>query len=260
MRSYRFPEKQGWRCSPRPHKTTAKRLRPQTDAETHAASGTPNLPGFIALRPSSPGPGGISFGAGTTRVFIPLHEDGTHLSGAFSVRLYEAGAYSLKSAVAARTACGESVLQDGPAGSVAVAPAGAEVVVQDPYDIAVPKTAILSNDGRYLLQTFGSYYRVFDVASGAKLIDRSGQDPNFSPTGRFVAPNTGAGEAYEIIDLLSRQPVATLSGLLIAWAEDDAFVIAASAQNWAPLTLRPTLISLPASAQGERPLARCRGG
>ena len=95
---------------------------------------------------------------------------------------------------------------------------------------------MLSSDGRYLLQTFDSYYRVFDVASGAKLADRPGRDPNFSPTGRFVAANTGAGEIYEIIDLLSRQPAAAVSGLLIAWTEDDAYVIAASAQSWEQTT------------------------
>ena len=90
---------------------------------------------------------------------------------------------------------------------------------------------------------------VFDVASGAKLVDRSGRDPNFSPTARFVAANTGGGEDYEIVDLLSREPVASVSGLLIAWAEDDAFVIAAQAGSWASLTLRSTLISLPKHAQ-----------
>ncbi len=175
--------------------------------------------------------------------------DGARLSGGFSVRLYNAGDYAFASAVVARTACGEQVLKDGPRGSAAVAPASAEIVVQDPYDIAVPKRAMLSNDGRYLLQIFESYYRVFDMASGAKLVDRSGHDPNFSPTGRFVAANTGGGEDYEIVDLLSREPVASVSGLLIAWAEDDAFVIAAQAGSWASLTVRSTLISLPKHAQ-----------
>ncbi len=211
----------------------------------------PELPGFIALRPSASGPKGIGFGTGATRVVIPLHEAGARLRGAFSVRLYEAGGYAVASAVVAKTACGEIILKDGPKSSAAVAPARAEIVVQAPYDIAVPKRAILSNDGRTLLQIFESYYRVFDVASGAKLVDRSGRDPNFSPTGRFVAANTGAGEDYEIVDLLSREPIATVSGLLIAWAEDDAFVIGASAESWAPLALRPTLISLSKDASAQ---------
>ncbi len=219
------------------------------EADARPEQDEDKLPGFIALRPSAPGPKGLGFGAGATRVLIPLHADGARLSGGISVRLYNAGDYAFASAVVARTACGEQVLKDGPQGSAAVAPASAEIVVQDPYDIAVPKRAMLSNDGHYLLQIFESYYRVFDVASGAKLVDRSGRDPNFSPTGRFVAANTGGGEDYEIVDLLSREPVASVSGLLIAWAEDDAFVIAAQAGSWASLTVRSTLISLPKHAQ-----------
>ncbi len=216
-------------------------------SETAPGSSSGTLPGFIVLRPPAAGPKGIGFASGTTRVFIPLFQAGSHLSGSFGLQLYEAGAISLKLAVVAKTVCGERILKAEPEHTVAVVPARAEIVVQDPYDIAVPKASILSNHGRYLLQVFEDHYRVFDVAAGAKLVDRPGHDPGFSPSGRFVAANTGAGESYEIVDLLSRQPVATVSGLVIAWAEDDAYVVAASAGNWAPLTVRPTLISAQAN-------------
>jgi hypothetical protein len=215
--------------------------------DASAENGSVSLPGFIVLRPSSPGLRKIAFGTGTTRVFIPLDREGSHLSGSLTIRLYEAGAYTLKSAIIAMTPCGETALKTTSEQSASVIPAAAEIVVQDPYDIAVPKTAILSNDGRYLLQIFEGFYRVFNVASGAKLVDRSGHDPNFSPTGRFVAANTGAGEAYEITDLVSRQPVATVSGPFVGWTEEDAYVIDAGAGDWPAIGVTPTLISMPAN-------------
>ncbi len=207
-----------------------------------------HLPGFIALRPASPGPRAIQFGAGRTRAFIPLHQQGSRLSGAFAVRLFEAGKFDLKAAVVAATPCGERVFGSESARSISVVPAAPEIAVQDPYDIEKPRQAILSNSGRYLLQIFDGRYRVFDAATGAKLIDRAGHNPNFSPTARFVAANTGvaSGESYEVIDLISRRWVAPAAGPLIGWTESDAFLVTAGAGDWSLLSVQPTLIYEPA--------------
>ena len=93
--------------------------------------------------------------------------------------------------------------------------------MQDPYDLETPPKAFLSNDGRYLLQVFDGRYRVYDTATGLKLLDRAGRDPNFSPTSRFIAaqiaPNANAasyGET-EVIDLTSREVIARVLGPFI---------------------------------------------
>ncbi len=216
------------------------------DLEPEAA----HLPGFMALRPPSAGPKGIGFGSGMTRAFIPLHQAGSHLQGAFSVRLFDAGKFDLKAAAVASTACGERVLKSEPPRLVNVVPAQPEIVVQDPYDIEQPKQAILSNSGRYLLQVFDSRYRVFDAATGAKLVDRAGHNPNFSPTSRFVVANTGVsgGENYEAIDLISRQRIGSIAGPLIGWTESDAFLMTAGAGDWSSIAVRPTLLQDPTEA------------
>ena len=210
-----------------------------------------DLPGFIALLPTSRGPKGIQFGAGATRAVIPLHQQGSRLAGSFSVRMFEAGTFELQAAIVASGRCGERIIGGETRLAVKVVQAQPEVVVQDPYDIEVPDRAILSNSGRYLIQDFKGRYRVFDITTGAKLADRAGHQPNFSPTERFVAANTGvsASPAYEVIDLVSRQPVATATGPLIGWTESDAFLIAGGAGDWSSLVIRPTLISPPGDEQ-----------
>ena len=231
----------------------ADKTMPTEQPDAAADDGSPKLPGFIVLPPPSAGLRKIVFGAGTTRVFVALDRVDAHLSGSLTVRLYDSGVHALKSAIVAVASCGETELKVTPQQAVSVVPAAAEIVVEDPYDAAVPKTAILSNGGRYLLQAFDGYYRVFDVATGAKLIDRAGHDPNFSPTGKFVAANTGAGDDYEIIDLLSRTPVAVVTGPFVGWSEEDAYVIGAASGSWASLSIRPTLISMPVTANDSEP-------
>lgn len=221
---------------------------PQTEPRKTADDLEPEpvqLPGFFALRPSSAGPKGLAFGEGMTRAFVPLYQQGSHLSGTFAVRLFDAGKFELKAAVVASTVCGERILKSEAPRVITVVPAAPEIAVQDPYDIERPKQAILSNSGRYLLQVFDGRYRVFDAATGAKLVDRAGHNPNFSPTSRFVAANTGVagGESYEVIDLVSRRPVALVSGPLIGWTESDAFIITAGAGDWSSLAVQSSLIS-----------------
>ena len=130
-----------------------------------------------------------------------------------------------------------------------LAPGPPDIVVQDPYDIEPPRKVILSNNGRYRAHLFDSRYRVFDLRTGAKIIDRAGHDVNFSPTARFVVANAGssgsqAHDAFEVIDLATGDVVSTAQGPFIGFAEGDAFVIDGHG-DWGALSVRPTLISRP---------------
>ena len=97
--------------------------------------------------------------------------------------------------------------------------------MQDPYDIEVPKRAVVSNSGRYLAQAFDGRYRVFDIATGTKLVDRAGYNPNFSPTSRFIVADIGDADGidFEVIDLVSREIVAKPTGPFVGWLYGDAF-------------------------------------
>jgi hypothetical protein len=85
---------------------------------------------------------------------------------------------------------------------------------------------------------------VFDLSTGAKLVDRAGHSPNFSPTSRFVAADIGDldGSDLEVIDLVSRQVIYTAAGPFLGWANGDTFLIDGN-QKYGALTVRPSLIS-----------------
>jgi hypothetical protein len=208
-----------------------------------AADAGPALPGFIGLPPSSRAPHELKFGAGATRAIVPLHQPGSRLSGSFAVRMHEAGRTGVQTAIVASTSCGESVIGEAATAQVDVLPGVPEIVVQDPFDIETPKRAVASNSGRYLAQVFDGRYRVFEVATGAKLVDRAGHNPNFSPTSRFVIADVGDadGRDHEVIDLVSREVVAKPAGPFIGWTAGDAFLIDGQGE-YGRIGLRSTLI------------------
>ena len=206
----------------------------------------PDLPGMLVLPPGAQGPLGIAFGAGKTRLLIPLHQHGNKPAGAVDVRVFEAGALALEADVIARTGCGERSLGRPFERNLTVAPGTAEIVVQDPFDIDVPQRILISNSGRYRLHEFKGSYRVFELATGAKLVDRAGHNPNFSPTSRFVVADVGDpdGRDFEVIDLVSQQVIHTVAGPFVGWANGDTFLID-GAFRAGSLTVRPSLITRP---------------
>ena len=74
---------------------------------------------------------------------------------------------------------------------------------------------ITSDSGRFRLEVYQRHYKVFDITSagrGAKIIERSGRNPNFSPTGRFVVAHSensdeNTGGKMEMFDLIAGRDV-----------------------------------------------------
>jgi hypothetical protein len=210
----------------------------------------PELPGFMALPAGTRAPLGIQFGSEKTRALIPLHQPGSRLHGSFSVRIFDSGPHAVSAALIVRTPCGERRLSAGPDRSISVSPGDAEILVQDPYDIDAPKSILVSNNGRYLAQIFEARYRVFDLSTGVKLVDRNGFVPNFSPTSRFIVADVGDydGRDFEVIDLVSREVIARPIGRYVGWIAGDSFLIDGRAE-YGTVSLRPTLISRPKAKQ-----------
>lgn len=102
--------------------------------------------------------------------------------------------------------------------------------------VASPKTPgrstrIVSNSGEFVIEAFADRYTVYEAKSGVALIERAGQNPNFSPTSRFVATTSGgarvAGDAsVEIVDLISASVVATITGPIVGWSHGDSLIYA----------------------------------
>jgi len=72
---------------------------------------------------------------------------------------------------------------------------------------------------------FDRRYRVCELATGAKLVDRAGHSPNFSPTSRFLVADIGDadGRDLEVIDLVSQQVIHVAAGPFVGWANGDTF-------------------------------------
>ena len=207
----------------------------------------PDLPGFLALSPEARGPLGLEFGRGETRALVPLHQPGARLAGAFEVRNLAAGETTIRAAVVARTPCGERLVSASFDRTFRLVPGAPQIVVQDPYDIDQPNKVIISKNGHYRAHIFDRRYRVYDIRTGAKLVDRAGTDVNFSPGSRFIVANAGsagqAGEdAYEAVDLASSDVIAGLHDPFIGFSEGNSYLLDGRASfGW--LFIRPMLIS-----------------
>ena len=235
--------------------------KPQaTGTDPDVAVRPPEPPGFLALTPQTRGPLGLEFGTGMTRALVPLHQPEAKLAGSFDVEGLAAGSLTIAAAVVARTGCAERVISQRFDRTLDLAPGSPRIVVQDPYDIDQPRKVILSNNGQYLAHLFEGRYRIYDVKTKAKLVDRAGKDVNFSPTARFVVANVGSTgqqghDSYEVIDLATGEVINTAAGPVIGWLEGDAYLL--DAQNaFGNLLIQSTLISREATrpadaAEGE---------
>jgi hypothetical protein len=201
-------------------------------------------PGVIVLPGRTRAPHGLRAGDDKSRILVPLYQPGSQLEGRVAVRIFRAGRANISARILAVSSCGERVLSKPIDRAIEVSPSAPVIVVQDPYEIEKPKQVIISNSGRYRVHVFDASYRVFDVVTGAKLLDRAGHNPNLSPTERFVVANVGSGTGkdFEVVDLVSQEVVARPSGPAIAWTHGDAFMVDGADRNGG-LTIHPMLIS-----------------
>lgn len=230
-------------------------------------------PGFVALPRGSRAPYGFAFGAGRTRVVIPLSSTDVPRQGRLRVKPFAAGPIAIDWAVVAvEPDCGKAgahVAAAAPVtrlGPYAVAAGAPRIVVQD-FVAPDPRHELAgaegrqklvevetSSDGRYRLDIFERRYRVFDRESGAKLVDRSGVKPRVSPGGRFVVASVGDAEKlyptnFEVVDLLTGVVAARVGGPIVAWSNGDALLVD-GARAYQGLNFFNTLIDPVVSADG----------
>lgn len=178
--------------------------------------------GFVTYPGGIEGPAGIGLDKTAMRVVTPLHVPGNPASGQYEIKPYREGPFELHWSVVAATRCGEVRLTEPKVFGATVESTRGSIVVHDLYDFTVAKSVTESIDGRYRLQSYDGFYQVFDKATGAKIVDRKGYCPDFSPTARFVAALSGKGAEkecdfntsgmgapkFEVVDLLTGDVVA----------------------------------------------------
>ena len=204
-----------------------------------------DLPGFLALSPAASGPLQFAFGMGRSRLLIPLHLPAPSSKAPSKSGFMRQGQRRLRlpswRAPDVASACSRLSLREALWSHQASRKLGCRTHSTSKRQIVI----LASNSGRYRAHIYDDgRYRIYDIATGAKLVDRAGHDPNFSPTSRFVVANVGAkgSNDYELIDLVSREVTTTVHGSFIGWVHGDSFLIIGDGQ-WGSLTVRPALIS-----------------
>ncbi len=168
-------------------------------------------------------------------VVVPLDRvigDGL-LNGAIGVRLFREGQADLTWSVVSSGRCGNQVLRAPQTFRISVGAGQPQLVVQDRFDTGRPKRIIRSNDGRYDLLIYDGRYEVHDAVTAVKLFEHEGTEPNFSPTGRFIASLTedrNWGRPFlDVFDLVSGEMVLQAADGFLIWARDDSILLAARA-------------------------------
>jgi hypothetical protein len=163
---------------------------------------------------------------------VPLHRFARDVpgSGEIGLKPYRAGSFQFRWSVVSSGPCGNHVLNAPQTLAATVGVGKPEVVVQDRFDVGKPIKRIRADSGRYDLLVYKDRYEVHDVATGARILRREGTDPNFSPTGRFVAAlqrETGqfGGIGFDVLDLLSGTLVFEGRNGFLAWARDDSILL-----------------------------------
>lgn len=186
---------------------------------------------LLPLPPGAPAPASLKHGLDKMRVVLPLTSAHAPRADEIAVKAYRAGPLRIEYALLAKSSCGETIVTSGQLQEVLVDAGVPEIVMQDFFTLEKPERTIISNNGRYRLEVFPGSYRVFDVATGVKIADRVGIEPNFSPEARFVGAyvvlEQQRGRRLELFDLVAGRPIDGLfiQGPTVGWALRDGLLI-----------------------------------
>jgi Caspase domain len=206
-----------WRSSKRGHLQFPLYLVVFAPAEFRFAGN-----GFMALNAHAKGPQGIDFEGAAVRAFAPLFRDQDALNGQITLAPFRSGSQRIGWAIVMAGECGQHVFARADK-LIDVTAGRPEIVVQDRFTTQTPVKRIKSPTGKHEIAVFKDRYEVYDLLSGAKVLDRAGTDPNFSPTGRFVAARGDSG----IVDLISGRKIAdgNIGDNFLAWLRGDSYAI-----------------------------------
>jgi uncharacterized protein len=157
--------------------------------------------GLYALTPDAAAPFRLKQFLDQTRIIVPLHVPGAPNSGEIKIRPLVAGPLQLSAAIIGVTRCGEKPDPAPMVLNLLIEPGNAEIVVADRFELKAPEETIVSPDRKRTIEIFGSRFHLIDSATGALLADEPGEQPRFSPTGRFILlRETNRYAAFDAID------------------------------------------------------------
>lgn len=186
--------------------------------------------GFFALAPGARGPHDVKFGKDRSRAVVGLSTRFARPSGTVEVLPYRAGPMEAEWAVVVVSSCGESIAARGTA-RLDVAPGAPKLVARDPFSARRPTAEVVPVAGLFRARVFEGAVEVADSRSGEVILQATGHDPVFSPTGRFIALRTDEEQVADIYDLVAERRVGRFQSIAMYWSHADSFLYLD--QEWA---------------------------
>lgn len=186
--------------------------------------------GFFGLAPGARGPHDMAFGKDRTRAVVPLSTRFARPDGSIAILPYRAGPMDAEWAVVVISACGEAVTSTGSA-RLDIAPGAPKLVARDPFSSRRPTAEVEPLAGPFRARVFAGAVEVADSRSGEVVLQATGRDPVFSPTGRFIALRADEEQVADIYDLVTERRLGRFQSIAMFWSHADSFLYLD--QEWA---------------------------
>lgn len=186
--------------------------------------------GFFALARGARGPHDMAFARDRARAVTPLSTRFARTSGAIEVLPYRAGPMDVEWAVVVVSECGEAVAAAGTT-RLEVAPGAPKIIARDPFSAKRPAAEVVPVIGPFRARVFEGAVEVADSRSGEVVLQATGRDPVFSPTGRFIALRTDEEQVADVYDLVAERRVGRFQSIAMYWSHADSFLYLD--QEWA---------------------------
>jgi len=127
-----------------------------------------------------------------------------------------------------------------------------QIFAQDRASSQKPLKIVQSREGGHYLYIYDQRYELYETATGDRILSGAGRDPNFSPTGRFLAVRRTVDGDFDIFDIAA-SPVAVSAGNtddkdrgptdqgILVWGNNDSFLAIGGVQ-WGSLTVFNPLV------------------
>jgi hypothetical protein len=184
-----------------------------------------NGKGFIVIPPGQPMPFGAHIDDDALRVVFPLYAPEAEPAGSVGVRPLQAGSFHLTVRRIAVTTEGQLRANETLfAQSWDLTDHAPVITVQDRFTAPRPNSIFVSPSGQHELWVYRGRFDIFNAASGGRILNLVGENPVFSPTGRFL---TYANQGRTlVVDVLARQQIHASDSGVIAFMAGDAYLYA----------------------------------
>ncbi|MEP9388415.1 caspase family protein [Mesorhizobium sp. KR9-304] len=180
--------------------------------------------GFYALTPGARGPFEMKFGQNRVRAIVPLMTRFAQLTGKIDFLAYRAGGMEIEWAIVQADPCGERISRFVGKRIVDVLPGTPKLVVRDEFAVVTADAEIVPNQGAFLARIYGRFVEVSNRTTGEVVLQTTGREPVFSPTGRFLSVSTDEAQISDVFDLLAERRVGRFQGVGMYWSHADSFL------------------------------------